>query len=322
MRIFLAILVLLAGSIPAWAAPLRVVVISDLNGPYGQVGYHARVRQAMARIRELNPDLVISAGDMIAGQQPFPKLNDKELHGMWTEFHRVVTEPLAQAGIPLAATPGNHDASQYESYRRERAAFEREWRDWRPNVDFLDVQDYPFRYAFRMEHVVFVSLDATRKGALSAEQLGWLRRVLESPEADGATRVVFGHLPVWPVSRGRQTEFLDDPDLRDLFQRLPVNVYLSGHHHAFYAGWDGPTLHVAQACLGSGPRRLIGSETVSPRAFTLMEIGDDGTITVNALREPEYTQEIELDSLPPAIDAGFGVLDRYRRASSQSAITP
>ena len=90
-----------AGGVTA-AAPLEVIVVSDLNGPYGQIGLHPRVRKAVARIIDARPDLVISTGDMIAGQQPQPKLGEQQLHDMWVEFHRTVTEPLAAAGIPLA----------------------------------------------------------------------------------------------------------------------------------------------------------------------------------------------------------------------------
>jgi hypothetical protein len=48
---------------------LRVAVISDLNGDYGSTDYEAEVDEAVSSICALNPDLVISTGDMVAGQR-------------------------------------------------------------------------------------------------------------------------------------------------------------------------------------------------------------------------------------------------------------
>jgi 3',5'-cyclic AMP phosphodiesterase CpdA len=301
-------LILLLGGV-AGAAPLEVVVVSDLNGPYGQIGLHPRVRQAVARIIEAKPDLVISTGDMIAGQQPHPKLDERQLRDMWVEFHRTVTEPLAAAGIPLAITPGNHDASAYAAYAHERAAYARAWADRRPSLDFVDAANYPFRYAFRLGGTQFVALDATRTGPLSDEQRTWLETLLDAAPA-GETTVLFGHLPVWPVARGRETEYLDDPALRRLLAEREVEVYLSGHHHAFYAGTHAGTLHVSQPCLGSGPRRLIGGDGVSPRGFSRVTIGADG-VAVSALQAPDYRAPIDLAALPASVAAPFGRLRRY-----------
>ncbi len=100
------------------AAALDVIVISDLNGSYGSVKYDARVHKAIKRIIEIDPDLVISTGDMVAGQR-IPNLSDKQVREMWKAFHKDVSDPLAAAGIPFAVTPGNHDASAYRGFERE-----------------------------------------------------------------------------------------------------------------------------------------------------------------------------------------------------------
>ena len=146
---FWAVLVclsLLAGP----AVALRIVVISDLNGSYGSTSYSKRIPVAIQRIIEMKPDLVISTGDMVAGQRK-PVLGAGEVRAMWAAFHRVVSDPLAQAGIPLAVTPGNHDASAYGGFEGERKIFGEEWRARKPDLRFLDGADYPFFYAFEME---------------------------------------------------------------------------------------------------------------------------------------------------------------------------
>jgi len=45
---------------------------------------------------------------------------------------------------------------------------------------------------------------------------------------------------MWPLTKGRENEILDDPALLALLYQHGVDVYASGHHHAFYAGMDAP----------------------------------------------------------------------------------
>ena len=305
--------VLLLIACGATAEPVTVVVISDLNGPYGQIGLHPRVRQAVARIIDDPPDLVLSTGDMIAGQQPHPKLSRQQLHDMWTEFHRTVTEPLAAAGIPFAITPGNHDASAYASFKHEREAYRSAWTDHRPALEFVDGGDFPLRYAFRLNGVLFVSLDATRTGPLPAAERQWLAALLAAAPADEAS-VLFGHLPVWPVAQRRETEFLEDAELRALLADEQVTLFLSGHHHAYYPGVAGGTAHVAQACLGSGPRRLIGDARVSPRGYTRLTIDGGRIVELAAYVEPRFEAPLDPALLPDYIDTSLGRLMRFEPA--------
>ena len=121
-RAVLSALFLLIFCGSAFAQNLRVAVISDLNGSYGSTRYSPRVAAAVDRIIALAPDLVISTGDMVAGQRR-PVLSEPEVRAMWEAFHAEVTEPLNRVGIPLVVTPGNHDASAYGGFEAERAIF-------------------------------------------------------------------------------------------------------------------------------------------------------------------------------------------------------
>lgn len=84
----LKLLLLFSLSIPGHAFATgdsqRIVVISDINGRYASTDYHPRVATAIQRIVALEPDIVISTGDMIAGQRPTPKLQQAELSAMYT----------------------------------------------------------------------------------------------------------------------------------------------------------------------------------------------------------------------------------------------
>ena len=292
--LLLALLPLFAG-----AETLRVAVVSDLNGAYGSTRYEGTVDAALARIRALQPDLVISTGDMVAGQRR-PHLSRSEVERMWQAFHAHVSEPLRAAGIPLVVTPGNHDASAYDGFALERAIYGEQWRARRPALQFLDDSGYPYHYAFSLGDVLFISLDATAVGELPEQQMAWLRKLLARHGPEYRRRVVFSHLPLWPLARGRETEYIGDPQLQSLLEQAGVELYLSGHHHAFYPGVNGPTAFVGQACLGAGPRRLIGSEQRSARSFTLLEFGTDG-IQVAAYQAPQFQTLIDWSTLPAHI---------------------
>jgi 3',5'-cyclic AMP phosphodiesterase CpdA len=295
----LAALLLLAGAARAAAPPLRVAVISDLNGDYGSTEYESTVDGAVRRILTLRPDLVISTGDMVAGQRR-PHLTRAEVEAMWRAFHRHVSDPLAKAGIPLAVTPGNHDGSAYPGFELERHIYGEQWQARRPTVAFLDAAHYPYYYAFAVADVLFVSLDATTLGELAPEQMAWLRGLLPRQGGGYRQRIVFSHVPLWPFTQGREREFIGDPALERLLRDARVDLYLSGHHHAFYPGHKDGIHLVSQSCVGAGPRRLIGSAERSARSITLIEI-DGAGLRVAALQAPDFTRPIDWGTLPARI---------------------
>lgn len=308
-RFALLLLVALLAVWPAAARPLSVAVISDLNGSYGSADYDPSVAAAVARIVAIRPDLVISTGDMVAGQRRDPHLLAAEIDAMWAGFQRAVAAPLADAGIPLIATPGNHDASAYAGLAAERAAYARIWADPPTGVVMVDDARWPFRYAVALDDALFVSLDVTTVGALAPEEMAWVEALLDR-ERERRAVVLFSHLPIWPLAQGRETEVAGGGALAALLTAGGADLYLSGHYHAYYPGVFDGVLYVAQACLGGGPRRLVGESARSPKALTLIEIAEDGAISEVALAGPAFADPIALDTLPRAIAAPWGALIR------------
>ncbi|HJL20163.1 MAG TPA: metallophosphoesterase [Sandaracinaceae bacterium LLY-WYZ-13_1] len=284
----------------------RIAVLSDLNGSYGSTTYASTVHAAVERVVAWAPDLVLTTGDMVAGQRA-----GLDYRAMWDGFHAAVSEPLAAASIPLAVTPGNHDASGYASYAEERAIFVDEWTARRPAVDFVDDADYPLRYAFRLGPALFVSLDDTTVGALSDAQMGWLDAVLEAHEA--AVTVVYGHLPLYPFAEGRETEVIGDPALEDLLVHHGVDLFVSGHHHAYYPGRRGPLRLVSMACQGASPRPLIGGDGARSRSIVRLELDAEGIRVLDAFGGPAYDERVERATLPPHVGSGETRVDRDDR---------
>lgn len=232
-------------------------MISDLNGSYGSTDYDRHVAGAVeALTTRMRPDLVLLTGDMVAGQ--LKGWGDPANHGrlrrtcraMWDAFDRTVRAPLRAAGLPLAPTPGNHDASAWRS--RERSLYAEAWAD-RPDLEFVDGSGYPFRYSFVQGGAFFVSLDATRQGPLA--DLDWVREQLLSPRAQAsAVRIAFGHVPLHPTAAKRRDAVLA-PSVEALFAEADLSLYVAGHHHAYYPGAAGGVRQVVMACLGAARAR-------------------------------------------------------------------
>ena len=293
--------------------PLRIAVIGDINASYGTVGYGPEVGAAVRRIIEIDPDLVIGVGDLIAGQQTRPQLQRDRLEAMWRAFDEEVLAPMEAAGIPFVPVPGNHDASASPGFDLEREIFREQWDRHRPGLAFVGAEeghDFPFRYAFDLGDVRFAILDATTVGPLNAGQRDWLSAVLGAREVSPRTRVVAAHLPIHAFAQGREKEILADAELEALLVARGVDLFLSGHHHAFYPGYSGGVRYVSQGALGSGPRRLIGETNRSAKSFTLLEIDPEGNIDIRAFAAPDFASAIDVRSLPAEIRYGGSFLER------------
>ena len=280
-----------------------IAVLSDLNGSYGSTTYASTVHAAVDRVVAWAPDLVLGTGDMVAGQQ-----SGLDYRAMWDGFHAAVSDPLAAASIPFAPTPGNHDASGYSSYAEERSIYVDEWSSRRPDVAFVADADYPLRYAFRLGPALFVSLDDTTVGSLSANQMSWLDSVLAADDAE--ITIVYGHLPLYPFAEGRETETIGDPELEALLNAHEVDLFVSGHHHAYYPGRRGSLRLVSMACQGASPRALIGGDGTRSRSVLRFELDVSGIHMLDAFGGESYDERVERNTLPDHVNEGELRIDR------------
>lgn len=293
----------LAGSSPAAAQPnpprgdVRFVVISDLNGSYGSTDYDTAVDSTVARItRVWQPDFVLIAGDMVAGQKR--SLSDSTVRAMWAAFDHHVAEPLREAGIPLGFTIGNHDGSA-SGFTRDRRLAAQYWRDHEPGVSFADSTHFPFYYSFVQDGIYVLAWDASSANVQALDQV---KNALAGPEAQNARmRIVLGHLPLYAVAEGRNTpgEILRHPDsLRAMLAANDVHTYISGHHHAYYPGRRGELQLLHSGILGGGPRPLLGREQLSPKTVTIVDVDLGAAETTYTTLDAHTLEPIELRDLP------------------------
>jgi hypothetical protein len=82
-----------------------------------------------------------------------------------------------------------------------------------------------------------------------------------------------------------------DQHLFGLMQKHGVQLYLTGHHHAYYPGLYQGVHMVSQSCLGAGAEKLIGMNTTSPRSITMIEFFENH-FQIFALKTPEFTEKM------------------------------
>jgi len=257
-RCLAALLLLCAAQ--GWAGP--PVFMADLNGRYGSAEYHDRVSEAVVAMIELQPEAVVIAGDMIAGQVS-PPLTDAQIEAMWASFDQTVYKPLRRHGIQVLAVPGNHDASIYSEFSSERRAYEQFWRERPPTLSLSPGSEYPWYYGVALAESDFVGLDVTAPGALSEEQELFLAQRREAARARGQLLLVASHLPMYPVSVGRKEEVFTS-------RLTPVNgeLWIAGHHHAYYAAvTPGGGIQLSLPPLGGNRRTWLGSQLKTSFGF-------------------------------------------------------
>lgn len=317
----LGLLLLLVTSSCSSSAPrsdLRVVVVSDMNGSYGSTVYEPEVHRAIGLIRdEWHPDLVLSAGDMIAGQKP--TLSDEEVRDMWAAFDSVVAMPLRRADIPFGFTIGNHDGSGHPLHRRDRDLARAHWRapEHDPGVSFIDSTYFPFYYSFMEGEVYVLVWDASYGGTVEdSTMMEWVISELGRESAREARhRIVLGHLPLYGIAEGRNRsgEVLHEADsLRRLLKSYDVHTYISGHHHAYYPGRRGGVELLYSGAAGQGPRSLIGSDDSPVQTVTLLDFDfatDSVAYTTYGFENGEM-RIIETAELPPAVRGFNGYVIR------------
>jgi len=282
------------------SVPTRIAIISDLNGPYGSLDYDWHVDSTVARIVRMQPDAVILSGDMIAGQDR--RLPDDRFPAMWAEFDRRVAEPLRRAGIPFGFTIGNHDGSPFDAFNREREAARAYWKPENTLLEILDTGDFPFYFSYRVNDVFIISWDAS-SAEISEPTLNWVREQLRSPEAREARyRIMLGHLPLYAaaVGRNRYGEMLRQPDeLLEVMTSNNVDMYVSGHHHAYYPGHKRGVDLLQTGALGGGPRPWLRFGAPPQKTWSLLEIPAqaDAGVTITT-RDAETGDLITSNALP------------------------
>lgn len=293
---------------------LKVLVISDLNSSYGSTTYSKEVTAVIRQLDSIRPDIILCAGDMVAGQKK--TLTEEQIQNMWSGFEQHVLNPVSRLQIPFGFTVGNHDASP--SYQLDRSLAERFWKERaaHTNLQFVDSTHYPFYYSYRKDHVFFISWDAAGS-QVPDEVYQWMDRQLKSKAARRSRlRILLGHLPLYPIveSKNRPGELISSPDVALQFMKdHGVDLYISGHQHAYFPAAKGGVRLLNAGAIGDGPRRIMGHDAEPKKAFTVFEIPyrKSGKFDYHTF-VPVTGEVIEKDGLPEKVTGLNGVLNREK----------
>lgn len=319
MKIFILPLLLTITSLTATGqiqtdeSTMRIVLMADINESYGSTHYGEYVDTALVYVEKWQPDFILFAGDMIAGQHL--DLAEEEIRAMWAGFDETLGQPLRDLEIPFAFTLGNHDGSGSGSFDHERDLAYEYWSERMPKLDYVNHDHFPFYYSFSHEDLFVISWDATNH-LISEEEIDWIEQQLSKEIArEASKRIMLGHLPLYAVAEGRNRrgEILNEADLLfDMMADNNVNFYFSGHHHAWYPAKKNGLRMIHSGAQGSGPRPLIGSDLPPRRTITLLErTAGDTNFIITTYDLENNMEEISPKELPAEIEGINGRINRY-----------
>lgn len=237
--------------LPAQAPPaeFQFAVVSDNSGtPRPGVW-----REAMNKLNLLNPEFVMSVGDLIEGYVS----TREQLDAQWDQF----MSDLAPLESPFFFVAGNHDVGKplwYQTYR-ERIG--------------------PTWYYFVYRDVLFLVLD-TNDGkdhgtGMSDQQIAWAEQVLRDiPASQVKWTMVFQHKPLW---NDQHPQWMRVKQMLADRQRVTV---LAGHIHEYMSTLVDGIEHVALATTGGGSP-LRGKDAGEIDHITWVTMKDDGPVVAN-----------------------------------------
>ena len=186
------------------AQVFRFAVVGDrTGGATGQV-----FEEILKEIELLDPDFVMSVGDLIEGYQT----DSTVMHAQWDTILATIRTLPAK----FYFTPGNHELEN-ETDRRiyeQRTGFKR-------------------YYSFNHENSHFIILDNSmtywaERQDMEPEQFSWLTKDLEKHrQMDNI--FVFYHIPTYIYALENGTT----DTLVQLFEKYGVDVVFTGHHHEY-----------------------------------------------------------------------------------------
>ncbi len=289
---------------------LRICVISDLNASYGSTTYPKEVGLVISQLAAIDPDIVLCSGDMVAGQKA--SLTDHNLLEMWASFKSVVLNPINSLQIPFGFTVGNHDASP--SFSRDRKFSKNFWNENvnSANLTFIDSTNYPFYYSYIKNNVFIISWDAA--GAeIKQDVYDWMKVQLRGNIARKARlRILMGHLPLYAIvdSKNKPGEVNSDPEAAlKFFKSYGIDLYISGHQHAYYPAEKEGIRFLNMGAIGDGPRKLIGNNDEARKSYTIIEIPVRKAAKFTYNTYTPNNEVITASSLPDSI-IGFNGISR------------
>tara|TARA_R110002073_G_scaffold30361_8_gene94780 strand:- start:1283 stop:3058 length:1776 start_codon:yes stop_codon:yes gene_type:complete len=221
-------------------AVFRFAIVSDRTGGM-QPGIF---KQAIDKIALMQPELVLSVGDLIDGYTEDPKI----WNAQWDEFDAIVDK----LEMPFYHVPGNHDTSNKLLTEA-----------WRSRLG----RDY---YHFKYKDVLFLALntDEIEGGGIGPEQIAYIEKILKE-NTDTKWTLLFMHRPLWSYGDRQGYDAIE--------KALGNRAYtvFSGHHHHYRYKMHNGMEHFTLATSGGGSN-LRGADVGEFHHITWVTMKDNG----------------------------------------------
>lgn len=217
----------------------QFAIVSDRTGGR-RPGVFSR---AVEKINLLQPEFVISVGDLIEGYSEDPGTWALE----WSEFET----KLSRFQMPFFFCPGNHDIANLPMSKEWYRKFGRSY------------------YDFRYQDCLFVVLNTEdepkkdREYFFKPEQRAWLKQVLENNK-DVRWTFVFMHKPVWSITKHK-----DPADNSSSLGWDEIEASLQGRKHTVFSGHN----HVYAKSVRNGMDYYILATTGGASTLTGLKDG-------------------------------------------------
>jgi len=226
---------------------------------------------AVKKLNLLQPEFVMSVGDLIKGNSEDPT----ELNREWNQF----TGFIDSLHVPYFYVPGNHDISN--------KVMEDKWKE------LFGLTYYHFLY----KDVLFLCLNSednyreTVDGAIKDEQFNYIKKVLEDNE-NAKWTVLFMHQPLWE-RKGSDTKRWKD--IEKLLASRKHTVFVGHtHHYKKYERNNGK--YIILATTGGGST-LRGPNFGDFDHLVWVTMTEEGPIIANLLLEGIWDEDVMTNDL-------------------------
>lgn len=211
-----------------------IVQISDLH--FGTI-YEPTIEPLLATVAALNPDLVVTSGD----------LTQRAKRVQFNEA-KMFLDRIPQTQLVI---PGNHDVPAYHLFERLTQPFDRYTRLIGPNLEPTYIDD----------EIAVITINTSRANVIKGGRVS--RQQVESVAAKlreldkGQAKIVVTHHPFDLPEGLTGVEIVGRAAMAmEQFAKAGVDMFLAGHLHLVYfgstarygiAGWDAPIVQAGSA---------------------------------------------------------------------------
>jgi hypothetical protein len=223
---------------------------------------------AVAKLNLLQPEFVLSTGDLIDGYTMDPEVGKAQ----WEEFDRLV----GRLEMPFHYVPGNHDISNpllLDAWKQRHGS------PW---------------WSFVHKDVLFLCLHTEDRplGGLGAEQIAWAQRTL-AENANARWTLLFMHRPLW---RGQDQAGFEQ--IREALKDRKYTVFASHEHTYLKDGRDGMNYYILATAGGGSPLRGVEVGefdhvtwvTMKPAGPVVANLALDGILPDNVITEATHAR--------------------------------